>query len=60
VLEQLRPAEARAGWALAGAAATVAASAVAAATAANSGNDVVFLMDELLVGGARQTGLRRI
>ena len=38
--------------ALAGAADTVAASAVAAATAANSGNDLAFLMYELLLGGS--------
>src|SRR5215213_578808 len=48
VLEQLI-ALARCVFALAGAAETVAASAVAAATAANSGNDLVFLMYELLL-----------
>ena len=40
----------------AGAAVTVAASAVAAATAASSGNDLVFFMDELLVGGSEADG----
>ena len=45
------PAVARVLVAAAGAAVTVAASAVAAATAANSGNDLVFLMYELLLGG---------
>ena len=44
VFEQLMPAVAFVLFAAAGAAETVAASAVAAATAANSGNDLVFLM----------------
>ena len=51
VLEQLMPAVAFVLFALTGAAETVAASAVAAATAANSGNDLAFLMYELLLGG---------
>ena len=45
------PAVVRATFALAGTAATVAASAVAAATAANSGNDLVFNVYQLLLGG---------
>ena len=44
VLEQLMPAVARVLFAAAGVADTVAASAVAATAAANSGNDLVFLM----------------
>ena len=50
VLEQLQRAMRAPSGALAGAAVTVAASAVAAAIAANSGNDLVFLMYELLLG----------
>jgi hypothetical protein len=44
-------------FAATGAAETVAARAVAAATAANSGNDLAFLMYELLFGGTGDTKL---
>src|SRR4029077_12743062 len=59
VLVQLS-AEARELFALAGAADTVAASAVAAAAAASSGNDLAFLMYELLLGGTAIRSLERI